>query len=64
MTTTAEKLARDLEIHLNHDHHHISIAEQAARKDIDDLADRIRILEAEIQELRNTLTHMRQEVRT
>ncbi len=61
--TTIEKLARALETHLNHDHHHMSIAEQTARKDIDDLTDRIKILEAELQELRNTLTHMQQERR-
>ena len=62
--TPEEKLARDFETHIKHDHHHIGIAQQTAQKDIESLSDRIKILEAEIQELRNTLTHMRQEVRT
>ena len=61
--TTVEKLARDFELHIKHDHHHIGIAQQATQKDIESLSDRIRILEAEIQELRNTLNHMQQETR-
>lgn len=60
--TTVEKLARDFENHLNFEHVHTTEALKltATKQSVEELADRIKVLDTELQELRGVVKRIQE----